>query len=195
MRPAALALLLTLAGPAAPVAPVQTWPIDPARSQAQFSVRKFWVAHERGTFPNLRGTLRRIDTRNGAALVKVDAEIDVADLRMDNARTREHALGQRFFDVARFAHIHFDSDPFPLDELVYGGRLRGMLSLHGERHPVSFSLAPSDCPRQPLLCVIHVQGTLSRRRFGMRAWPGVVGDKVHLGMRIVLRDGPPREQP
>ncbi|HET7561318.1 MAG TPA: YceI family protein [Rhodanobacteraceae bacterium] len=183
----ALALLLPCLAPlAAPAAGTQTWPLDPAHSQTQFSVRKFWFAHARGTFPELQGTLRRIDTASGNDLAQVTASIDVAGLLMDDHAARETTLGPRFFDAARFPLARFDSDPFPLAELASGGTVRGMLLLHGEQHPVTFSLQASECPKQPLLCVIRVSGSLSRSDFGMHAWRGLVGDKVELSMRIVL---------
>lgn len=188
----ALALALVLAllpafGVAHASESAQTRTIDPARSQVQFVVRKFWFAHVRGTFPALSGTLHRIDTHIGADLARVDADLAVAGLQMDDAEDRARALGDGFFDAARFPAIHFDSDPFPMDELATGGTLRGMLGLHGERHPVTLALQPSDCPRQPLQCVIRVRGTISRSVFGMRGWRGVLSDKVELDLRIVLR--------
>lgn len=182
----ALLLLPCLALAAVPATGTRTWPIDPAQSLAQFSVRKFWFAHERGTFPDLRGSLRRFDTHVGVDLAEVEATLDVADLQMDDASDREHALGANFFDVARFPVIRFSSDPFPLGELAGGGTLHGLLTLHGERHPVAFALLPSDCPRQPLECVIRLRGTISRSLFGMRMWRGVLSDKVDLDLRIRL---------
>ena len=190
MKAALILALLVLPGFAAaappPVSSAQTWSIDASKSQAQFSVRKLLFAHVRGTFPGLSGTLRRIDTHIGADLVQVHANLDVAGLQMDDTDDRARALGPGFFDVAQFTVVRFDSDPFPLGELAGGGTLRGLLTLHGERHPVTLALQPSDCPRQPLACVIRVQGAISRSLFGMRAWRGVLSDKVELDLRIVL---------
>ncbi len=177
----------TSAMPATPPDPgAYTWSIDAARSQAQFSVRKLLFAHVRGTFPGLSGRLRRIDTHIGADLAQVDAALEVAGLEMDDDDDRAHALGANFFDAAQFPVIRFDSDPFPLDELASGGTLRGLLTLHGERHPVSLVLLPSDCPRQPLACVIRVRGVIVRSAFGMGAWRGVLSNKVELDLRISL---------
>jgi polyisoprenoid-binding protein YceI len=186
---ACLAALCLATLPSLSLAAQDNWPIDPALSQTQFSVRKFWFAHVRGTFPRLHGTLHRIDTHIGADLGVVDAELDVADLRMDDADKLAHALGPEFFDAAHFPELRFDSDPFPLSELVTGGKLDGMLLLHGKRHPVALTLLPSNCPRQPLACVIRVRGQVSRSRFGMHAWRGVLADKVEIDLRIrVLTD-------
>jgi polyisoprenoid-binding protein YceI len=171
-------------------AATQVLAIDPAQSAAQFSVRKFWFAHVRGTFPALSGTLRRIDTPADADLGVVDATLAVDRLEMDDAVDRARALGPDFFDAAQFPTIAFDSDPFPLALLATGGNLRGRLTLHGEHHPVTLLLQPSACPRQPLACVIRVRGTISRLRFGMRDWRGVLSSNVALDLRISLREPP-----
>lgn len=189
MTPALIVALLAwpaIAPAAPPISTAQTWSIDAAKSQAQFSVRKFLFAHVRGTFPGLSGSLRRIDTHIGADLAEVGATLEVAGLEMDDADDRARALGPDFFDAERFPVVRFDSDPFPLGELASGGTLRGLLTLHGERHPVTLALQPSDCPRQPLECVIRVHGAISRSRFGMRAWRGVLSDRVQLDLRISL---------
>ncbi|HEX5959979.1 MAG TPA: YceI family protein [Rhodanobacteraceae bacterium] len=192
----AFALLLPGFAQAAPAAASEAWPIDARQSRAQFSVRKFWFAHVHGMFPALIGTLRRIDTPLGVDLGEVDATINVADLRMGDADALAHALGPGFFDAARYPYIRFESDPFPLDELVAGGTLRGMLALHGRRQPVTLALQSSDCPRQPLACVIRVRGTISRSQFGMRDWRGVLSDKVTLDLRIrLLLDRTPAPPP
>lgn len=168
----------------------QTRPIDSTRSQAQFSVRELLIAHANGTFPRVVGTLRRIGTPGGPDLVEVDANLDITALQMDDPSELEHALGPRFFDADRYPHARFVSDPFPLGELASGGTVHGLLTLHGRRQPVTLTLEPSDCPRQPLECVIRVHGAISRSRFGMHAWRGVLGDEVKLDLRILLSDRP-----
>lgn len=186
------ALLLALfawaaTAPAAPPAPItRVWSIDAAKSQAQFSVRKFLFAHVRGTFPGLSGRLHQVENTAGPELVQVEATLEVAALEMDDADDRAHALDSNFFDARQFPLIRFDSDPFPLQELASGGTLHGLLTLHGEQHPVKLALQPSDCPRQPLECVIRGHGAISRSRFGMRAWRGVLSDRVELDLRISL---------
>lgn len=182
----ALALLVPCLALAAASA-TQAWPIDPARSEAQFSVRKFWVAHARGTFPAVRGTLLRTTGSDGGDRGEVDADLDVATLRMNAVGDREFALGPGLFDASRFPHIRFHSDPFPLANLATGGPLRGRLLLHGETRAVTLSLLPSDCPRTPLACVIRVRGTLSRSNFGMREHRALLGDAVRLDLRVFLR--------
>lgn len=186
----ALLLLPCLALSIAPVDTTQTWPIDPAQSQVQFSVRKFWFAHVRGTFTQLHGSLRRIDTPIGIEFAMVHADIGVADLVTDSASHTARVLAPEFFDAVRYPHIRFDSDPFPFAELIVGGELRGTLLLRGTQRTVSFSLQPSACPQRPLECMIRVCGSISRSAFGMHAWRGLVGDNVKLDLEIVVRPSP-----
>lgn len=195
MKPASALAWLLLPGLLAPAtataASARAWSIDPAQSQVQFAVRKFWFVHVRGTLPALTGTLRRLDTRAGIDLAEVEATLGTDGLQMDDPDDRERALGPDFFDAARFPAIDFASRPFPLGQLVSGGKLEGELTLHGESHPVTLALQPSDCPRQPLDCVIRVHGTISRGAFGMHRMRGVLSDKVELDLRIVLRASEP----
>jgi polyisoprenoid-binding protein YceI len=181
----ALALLLLPACALATLQPpAQTWPIDPDGSEVLFSVRKLWFAHERGTFPQLHGTLRRIDSGAGTDTLEVDATVAAADLQMDDPDHRARALGPDFFDAARFPWIRFESDPFPLDVLAAGGPVRGRLTLHGVRRPVTLALQASACPGQPLACPIRVRGTILRANFGMQALRGVLANRVELDLRI-----------
>lgn len=183
---AALLLALVWLPALAPATAPGRWAIDPARSQVQFSVRKFWIIPVRGSFPSVAGSLRRVDAAAGGDLVEVGAAVAVGDLRMHDRGERAHALGPGFFDAQRYPSISFDSEPFPIGELASGGPLRGMLALHGERRAVTLTLAPSACPRQPLACVIRVTGPISRSAFGMRGVRGVVSDTVRLDLRINL---------
>lgn len=183
----ALALLLPGFASAGAAAAPATWSIDPAQSQVTFSVRKFWFVHVRGTFPALNGTLHRLDTRVGVNLGQVDATLDASGLRMADPDALARALGPGFFDAAQHPSVSFVSDAFPLNELVSGGDLRGQLTLHGETRPVTLALQPSECPREPLGCVIRVRGAISRSAFGMRDMRAVLSDKVELDLEIFLR--------
>lgn len=184
--PLAALVLAGLGACASPAAGAQTWPIDAAQSQAQFSVRKLLFAHVRGTFPRLQGVLRRIDTHIGADLAEVDATLDITALQMQDRKALAHALGPNFFDAAQHPYARFASDPFPIEELAAGGSLRGFLTLRGIRQPVTLTLSPSECPRQPLHCVINAHGRISRSRFGMHSWRGALADSVQLDLRIRL---------
>lgn len=178
-------LLLSLAASLAcgnAMAQTHEWPIDAARSQAQFSVRTLWFTHVRGTFGAVNGSVRGLDPRHDV----VDAWIDAGSLAMGDQSALQEARGPRFFDVQRYPRIHFVSAPFPLAMLAQGGALNGELELHGERHPAQFTLLPSACPAQPLGCPIRVEGALSRGEFGMHEHRALLSDRVSLNMNILL---------
>jgi polyisoprenoid-binding protein YceI len=184
-----LALLLVwLAWPVpAAAAPAAGWTIDAAQSRVTFTVSRFWITRVHGTFPGLAGVLR-MDPAAGAGLGRVEASVRVARLEMDDADARTRALGPEFFAARRYPTIRFASDPFPLTELVTGGQLPGRLTLHGVERSVVLALEPSTCPEQPLYCVIRVRGAVARGDFGMHALRAVLGEKVKLDLRILLRD-------
>jgi polyisoprenoid-binding protein YceI len=158
------------------------WPIDSARSSAQFSVRTLWFTHERGEFNAVYGELHQVDAQHDA----VDAWIDAGSLSMDDEDALKEASGPGFFDVMNYPRIHFVSAPFPVEALRDGGTLDGTLELRGRRRDAKFQLEPSQCPARPLACPVRVRGTLSRSAFGMRAHRGWVSDRVSLEMNIVL---------
>lgn len=190
MKAALLLVWLAWPGLAAAVLPTaHAWVIDAAQSRVTFTVSKFWFARVRGTLPGLTGELH-VDSISGALLGRVDASVQVDALEMDDADARRRALGPDFFDGARYPDIWFASDRFPLAELASGGRLPGVLTLHGVERPVLLVLEPSTCPGEPLYCVIRVRGSVMRRDFGMHALRGILGEKVKLDLRIVLRDRP-----
>lgn len=155
--------------------------IDTQASQAQFSVRTLWFSHLRGRFA-LAG-----EVRESADSAMVDAWIEADSLVMDDPGAQAEARGPDFFDVAKYPRIHFLSAPFAPALLAAGGTLQGRLELHGKMHPVQFTILPSTCTRAPLTCAIEARGTLSRGDYGMRARRGLIGDRVELGLRIVLR--------
>ncbi|HEU0277549.1 MAG TPA: YceI family protein [Rhodanobacteraceae bacterium] len=190
MKVAALLLVwLAWPGPAAAVPAGRGWAIDAAQSRVTFTVSRFWVTRVRGIFPGLSGTLRR-DPTPGADLGRVEASVEVEGLEMGDAGARSRALGAEFFDARRYPAIRFVSDPFPLTELVTGGELPGRLTLHGVERPVRLVLEASTCPGEPLYCVIRLRGAVARGDFGMHAMRGILGEKVQLDLRILLRDVP-----
>jgi polyisoprenoid-binding protein YceI len=160
----------------------EVWPIDGARSHAQFSVRTLWFTHERGEFKTMYGELRNIDHERDV----VDASIDARSLDMDDEDALQEARGPAFFDVDKYPRIHFTSAPFPATALRDGGTLDGTLELHGQRREVRFELDSSQCPEHPLQCSVRVRGRLSRSAFGMRAHRGWLSDRVSLDLEIVL---------
>ncbi len=119
---------------------------------------------------------------------RVQVRMDALGLRFDGPRWMERTTrSASFLAVDRYPSIRFESDAFDDATLYAGGALHGQLTLRGLRRPVSFALLPSDCARPGLDCDIRVDGSLSRREFGMTAYRALVADDVALRIRVRLR--------
>lgn len=125
---------------------------------------------------------------------RVQVRLDAQALHFDGPRWMERTTrSPSFLAVDRYPSIRFESDAFDDATLHAGGPLHGQLTLRGLRRPVSFALLPSGCARPGLDCDIRVQGSVSRREFGMSAYRAMVADRVDVHIRVRLRrDGPSR---
>jgi polyisoprenoid-binding protein YceI len=179
--------------------------IDSTRSHAEFSVRLLWLRQINGRFDHIYGTLAWSPASPPAAAATaaanpgpygiVDAWIDVASVRMPEARYERWLLAPEFFDAAHYPRVHFVSAPVPLTLLASGGALQGRLTMRGVTRPVVFDTLPSACPQpQSAPCTIKVAGTVRRSDFGMRGHRTALSDRVQLGLLIVLSPDPTRNR-
>jgi polyisoprenoid-binding protein YceI len=162
--------------------------IDGRRSQAHFIVRLRFRGAVVGRMGGVAGQLRGDAAGGWSVAVRMDA----GSLRMEGPRWMERATrSPAFLAVDRYPAIRFESAPFDDAVLRGGGPVQGELLLRGLRRPVGFELLPSECDRPGRDCDIRVQGSLSRREFGMSAHRAMVDDRVELQLRVRLHaDGP-----
>lgn len=162
--------------------------IDGRRSQANFIVRLRFRGDVIGRMGGVAGQLRGDPVGGWSVAVRMDA----GSLRMEGPRWMERATrSPAFLAVDRYPAIRFESAPFDDALLRGGGPLQGELLLRGLRRPVSFELLPSECARPGRDCDIRVQGSLSRREFGMSAHRAMVDDRVALQLRVRLHADEP----
>jgi polyisoprenoid-binding protein YceI len=161
--------------------------IDGRRSSAAFVVTVRLRGVVAGRMAGVTGAL----AGNAATGWQVQVRLDAKGLRFDGPHWMERTTrSSTFLAVDRYPSIRFESDAFDDAVLRHGGPLRGQLTLRGLRRPVSFALLPSDCARPGFDCDIRVQGSVSRREFGMSAYRAMVADPVELRIRVRLRPGP-----
>ena len=99
--------------------------------------------------------------------------------------------GEMFVDSQHHPQLQFLSDPFDAGTLVRGGEYAGVMTIRGVSRRLSWRVAPTSClPPVPRHCRIEATGAVSRRGYGMRALPGVVGDEVRFHLRITHGDTP-----
>jgi len=155
--------------------------LDSARSEAEFSVKVMWLIGVGGHFGKVSGTVA-VDRFRSQAVV--DARIDANAVSMSNDSYEEWVKSAEFFDVANHPDIHFVSDSFPLQRLLRGGELTGVLTIRGVEQKTRFELEPAECDHPAYDCPISVHGAIHRSEFGMRSRRGTLSDKVDLRFKV-----------
>jgi polyisoprenoid-binding protein YceI len=169
-----------------------TWQLDPADSNAQFSVRHLGISNVQGEFTKLTGTVQLDDQDVSKSTVNAAIDVNSLDTRVQN---RDNDLkSDHFFDVAKYPTITFQST-----KIVSTGegtaKMTGNLTLHGVTKEVTFDVTG---PTK----VIQVMGTrrgasatikINRQDFGMvfmsNAMPGgdqMIGDTVTITLDIEM---------
>src|SRR5262249_38749879 len=105
---AAIVALGVLLFPLPARAQAATWTIDPAHSEAQFSVRHMLIATVHGEFDGPTGTVA-FDPKDVAGTLKVDAKIDARTINTRNDERDRDLKSDDFFDVAKYPTITFKS--------------------------------------------------------------------------------------
>ncbi|WP_049622936.1 YceI family protein [Frateuria defendens] len=177
------ALLLAGVALLPPPARAIDYRIDPARSQAQFVVRLFWLRSIQGRFTRMDGEV----AVSPQGMAVVDARIQVESLAANGAWIRRWMLAEEFFDGPHYPIVHFVSAPVPLAAIADGEALDGTLTLRGVTRPVRFELDPAPCietGERP--CTIVARGRVTRSDFGMTARRPALADEVRLNLQVVL---------
>ena len=188
----AAALTATLSAATASFAQSTTWQLDPAHSNAQFSVRHLGISNVQGEFTKVTGTVTLDDQDISKSTVSASIEVNSLDTRVQH---RDDDLkSDHFFDVAKYPSITFQSS-----KIVSSGegtaKMTGNLTLHGVTKEVTFDVTG---PTK----VIQAMGTrrgasattkINRQDFGMvymtNSLPGgdeMIGDTVTITLDIEM---------
>ena len=169
-----------------------TWQLDPAHSNAQFSVRHLGISNVQGEFTKVTGTVNLDD--QDISKSTVTASIDVSSLDTRVQHRDDDLKSDHFFDVAKYPAITFQST-----KIVSSGdgtaKMTGNLTLRGVTKEVTFDVTG---PTK----VIQAMGTrrgasattkLNRQDFGMvymtNNLPGgdeMIGDIVTITLDIEM---------
>jgi polyisoprenoid-binding protein YceI len=136
-------------------AQTSTWKIDPAHSQAEFTIRHMGISNVRGRFGNINGTI----TIDGKDIAKssVNATIDVTTVDTGMVQRDNHLKSADFFDVAKFPVMTFASKSVSKSGDDY--TVVGDLTMHGVTKSVTLRL---DAPTKEQ---IDADGKSTRRGF------------------------------
>lgn len=168
------------------------WTIDPAHSQALFTVRHLMITNVRGEFQKLSGTVVFDPARPEAT--RIDVVIDVASINTREPKRDDHLRSADFFDVAQFPHLTFTSNK--AERTDGGWKVTGDLTIHGVTKPVVLDVegpgAPIKDPWGQQRIAATAKTKIKRSDFGM-TWNmalelgGVtVSDEVKIELDISL---------
>ena len=114
-----------------------TYKIDPAHSNAQFTVRHMMITNVRGGFRNVSGTIE-YDAANPAES-SINAVIDAGTINTNDEKRDEHLKSADFLDVAAYPTITFKSR-----KIVNAGngqwKATGDLTIHGVAREVTLDV-------------------------------------------------------
>jgi polyisoprenoid-binding protein YceI len=137
-----VALILT-----APIAQAQTtnWQLDPAHSNAQFSVRHLGISNVQGEFTKVSGTVQLDD--QDISKSTVTANIDVASLDTRVQQRDNDLKSDHFFDAAKYPIITFQSTKIQKTG-EDSAKMTGNLTIHGVTKEVTFEITGPTKPIQ-----------------------------------------------
>lgn len=176
------AIVAALLAPAIAHAAEADFALDPVHTRVVFAVSHAGFSRALGTISGSRGTLRfdRDDWRTA----KLDVTVPVAQLDLGDPEWNASALASGLLDGKRHPSARFVStqvEPVDADH----ARVCGDLTLRGTTGPVCLDVTLNALKRHPLppfrrTVGFSATGALSRRAFGIDAWPSVIGDRIEL---------------
>jgi polyisoprenoid-binding protein YceI len=184
----AIAIAMLIALPA--LAHADTWQIDPAHTNVEFTVRHMMISNVKGQFQKTTGTI----TINGndPASATIDATIDASSVDTRVERRDTHLKSPDFLDVAKYPTITFKSTKVEADG---SGKFKvtGDLTLHGVTKPVVLEVESSGAPVK-VMGGLHAGASattkINRSDFGL-TWNKaletggvVVGDEVAISIDV-----------
>jgi len=191
-----------LAVSAAAFAQAARYELDPVHTRVMFEISHAGYSQAIGTLSGSTGTLV-FDPEDWRS-ARVDVSVPLQRLDLGDARWNRAALGRNLLDgddhpVATFTSTHVE----PVD--ATHARVAGTLTLHGVSNEVVLEVAFNQLRRYPLPPFHRTAGfsattTISRKAFGIDAWPTVIGDAVALRIEAEARRvrggvAPDAEQP
>jgi polyisoprenoid-binding protein YceI len=187
LRPTALlALLAPLSLLAATQNEAQSYRLDPAGSSVSAKVPFFGLSSKTARFPKMDGAVTIVPGQPEAA--RIDVTFDATALEAPDSVTLGRLRGEKFFWVEKYPTIRFVGKRLDLNSSTKG-IVAGELTARGVTQPatleVVFDTPPLDAnPGQAVS--FTGKTTIDRRKFGMKSYQVIVGNKVKITMRAKM---------
>lgn len=183
--------LLFCAAPWAAAAAPETYRLDPVHTRVLFAVEHAGFSQALGTISGSEGLLRFDPDDWSGATLSVSVPLQRLDLGDEKWNTA--VMARNLLDVERHPEARFVSTRV---EAIDGNHARvfGNLTVRGVTHEVELAVTLNALKRHPMPPFRRTAGfsataTLSRKAFGVDAWPSMIGDDVQLRIEAeALRD-------
>lgn len=181
-RCCAVLLALGAAVPAVAFAENARYELDPVHTRVMFAISHAGYSQAIGTVSGSTGTLLFDEDDWSSAQVEVSvplARLELGDARWNRAALDSNLLDAKDHPVATFVSTRVE----PID--AQHASIYGTLTLHGVGNEVKLDVTFNQLKRYPLPPFRRTVGfsattTISRKAFGIDAWPSVIGDSVEL---------------
>jgi polyisoprenoid-binding protein YceI len=180
---AGLAAVLSLPASAA----TSTWQVDPAHSEALFSIRHLTISTVRGGFSKIKGTISFDDKDPSKSVVDVAIDMSTVDTR--EPKRDDDLRSDKFFDVAKYPTMTFKSTKV---EQVSAGKLKvtGDLTMHGVTKEVVLDVdgpsAPIKDPWGNQRAAASATTKINRQDFGVKWNKTIDNGGVMLGDEVSI---------
>jgi polyisoprenoid-binding protein YceI len=167
-------------------AQTSTWNIDPAHSNAQFTVRHLGISNATGSFTKVAGTVTLNEQDITQSQVSASIDVNSIDTRVE-ARDKD-LKSPHFFEVEKYPTIEFRSKRI----VSSGGKLQviGDLTIHGTTREVTLDVdGPTPALTDPwgnLRRGISGTTTINRKDFNLtynntlKSGEAMIGDTVKI---------------
>ncbi|HEY0662524.1 MAG TPA: YceI family protein [Lysobacter sp.] len=160
----------------------ETYALDPVHTRVLFAVEHAGFSRALGTISGSTGTL--LFDRDDWRSARLEVSVPLTRLDLGDAKWNAAALARNLLDGERHPEARFVSSTVePVDP--EHARACGELTLHGVTRPLCLDVTLNALKRHPMPPFRRTAGfsataTLSRKEFGIDAWPSVIGDAVEL---------------
>ncbi|HKT11715.1 MAG TPA: YceI family protein [Terriglobia bacterium] len=169
-----------------------TWNLDPAHSNAQFSVRHMMISNVKGEFTKVTGQVH-FDPGKPESL-SAEAAIDVSTINTREPDRDNHLKSPDFFHVEKYPAITFKSKRAVKD--THGLKLTGDLTIHGVTREVTLDVEgptpPTKDPWGNTRVGASATAKINRKDFGLtynqalETGGVLVGDEVKITIDVEL---------
>jgi polyisoprenoid-binding protein YceI len=176
------------------LAATSTWNLDPAHSNAQFTVRHFGISNVQGEFTKISGQVVLDDADITKSTVNVTIDVGSVDSRV--SRRDDDLKSANFFDVAKYPTITFQSTKIAR---AGDGKLMvtGNLTIKDVTKEVTLDVTG---PTAPITAMgnqhrgLAASTKINRQDFHVSADPGMVGDDISIQIDCeMILPAPPKQ--